>query len=135
MHVTCQLSRKYTRACTQQLLSLMIYPKLIGRQILLQSSQCWSARFSHPPFCCRQYSPDEITVSALRVAKIIHFCVHNLCVDESNHVTHAFAFVDWVACHPSRYLIGKPIAASSFDTLYKNSLLPLESISSLVLPV
>ena len=83
-----------------------------------------------------QYDPPDIAVSTLRVARIIHFCVHNFCVGESNHMRHAFALVDWVACVPSRYLIGKPIeiwAASSFDTLYKTSLLPLENISSLLI--
>ena len=48
------------------------------------------------------------TDPSLRAAKINHFAIHSFMIDDSTHVTHAFAIVSWMLCHPLRHSIGKP---------------------------
>ena len=124
MHATCQFLWRYTGACTHQYLFLVICHKSYWKtaSLTIKSQRVIAGQYvlANRFFAVdtnMQYDPPDIAVSTLRVARIIHFCVHNFCVGESNHMTHAFALVDWVACVLSRYLIGKPIeiwAASSF---------------------
>ena len=85
---------------------------------------------------------DETSVStiftdpSLRAAKINHFAIHSFMIDDSTHVTHAFAIVSWMLCHPLRHSIGKPYQIwcnSLYEPCIQNFLLPLENISSLLI--
>lgn len=72
----------------------------------------------------------------LSVARIEHFAVHsfelNLCT-----ISHAFALVKWMECHPEKQKLGKPFEVwcrtSCYDTC--NYILPVENISCLLLSI
>ena len=73
---------------------------------------------------------------AVHAAKIEHFVIHSVTIDEGVTIIHGFAVVDWLLCHPLRHIIGKPFQIwcnSVHECSPRNFIIPLENISSIAL--
>ena len=108
-----------------------------------------SVTINEQVFCAGQYTLAKAaentgtTVTAapppvlIRLAKLWHFAIHSVNINESTKITHGFAIVTWPMTHPDHNALGKPFEVWCLNLFDSNSslpeIIPLECVCSLLL--
>ena len=132
----------------------ILYPTLVLESITFTQSyrKMLSVTINDQVFCAGQYALAKVaentgtTVTAsnrapppvrIRPAKLWHFAIHSVNINESIKITHGFAIVTWPMTHPDRNALGKPFKVWCLNLFDSNpslpEIIPLECVCSFLL--
>ena len=141
--ITCLYRKLYPALITESVHITQTYRKMLSVTINDQVFHGGQYALANSSFTQSEASTGSTNTpeSLLRPAKLWHFAIHSVVVDEStnNVITHGFAIVSWPMSHPQCHALGKPCEVWCLNLFDCDSalpeIIPIDCISSFLLTI